>query len=309
MKHIIDVIYHKAMNNAYSLQTWPGHFMAKRTETEIILGSLDFQSIKRGIGLEIGCGNAFQSVLIANFADKLVAADLFAQDGHSHTVGINKAKKLIDALDSRNVTLVSCSSTALPFCDNYFDFVFSSSSLEHVQNKALALREMKRVLKPGGDLILIVPTHMPSIYAFPHVFLYFLARGIKLVFGCKQSLLESSPKKEEDAGQQCSLWKRFRKNHPSFPLPEPHGSYRNISEELLQQLPFNWKRLIRCNGFMVKDSIAICLFPWLLLEPFSTIIAAKIFVLTKGINIRLAALNGAKYLSYLVCITARKVVG
>src|SRR3954463_13199512 len=38
-----------------------------------------------------------------------------------------------------------------------YDFVLSSHSLEHVANPVKALLEWKRVLKPGGILILILP--------------------------------------------------------------------------------------------------------------------------------------------------------
>lgn len=39
---------------------------------------------------------------------------------------------------------------ALPFPDNTFDLVYSQAVLEHVTDPALAIREMVRVLKPGG---------------------------------------------------------------------------------------------------------------------------------------------------------------
>jgi SAM-dependent methyltransferase len=38
-----------------------------------------------------------------------------------------------------------------------FDVVFSNHSLEHVLHPILALKEMRRVLKPGGKLILVLP--------------------------------------------------------------------------------------------------------------------------------------------------------
>jgi SAM-dependent methyltransferase len=41
--------------------------------------------------------------------------------------------------------------------DNAFDVVFSNHSLEHVPNPILALKEMRRVLKPGGKLLLVLP--------------------------------------------------------------------------------------------------------------------------------------------------------
>jgi len=42
----------------------------------------------------------------------------------------------------------------LPFRDNTFDEVFSGNIFEHLKNPNLVLREMSRVLKPGGRVVL-----------------------------------------------------------------------------------------------------------------------------------------------------------
>lgn len=47
--------------------------------------------------------------------------------------------------------------TALPFEDNVFDLVICSHVLEHVQDDAKAMRELRRVMRPGALGALIVP--------------------------------------------------------------------------------------------------------------------------------------------------------
>ena len=47
--------------------------------------------------------------------------------------------------------------TQIPFDDNSFDVIFCSHVLEHVADNALAMRELFRVLKPGGWAFLQVP--------------------------------------------------------------------------------------------------------------------------------------------------------
>ena len=297
----LDLIYQEALTKASFAQTWPGHFLVKKIETEIILKYFNQKKIKKGLGLEIGCGNAFQSALIASFANKFVATDLFTNDDSTHTVGMAKAKKLIDILGRKNISLVSCSSLALPFPDNHFDFVFSSSALEHMDDKNLALKEIKRVLKPGGYSMVVVPTHIPSLYAFIHIYMYCLARIWKIFL---KSDRQSNGIKQQN--NKLSTLGRFRKNHPSFPMPEPHGSYRNIFHEFCSQLPFNWERIFKNNGFTVKRSFGICLFPWLLVEPFSTMVAANIYSSTKNLNIKLLPIRALKYISYLIGIISVK---
>lgn len=55
----------------------------------------------------------------------------------------------------RDILLIDL--TALPFEDRSFDFVMANHVLEHIPDENKALREIIRVLKPGGKAILQVP--------------------------------------------------------------------------------------------------------------------------------------------------------
>ncbi len=46
---------------------------------------------------------------------------------------------------------------AMPFADDSFDLVLATDVIEHVDDDARALREIARVLRPGGTLLLTVP--------------------------------------------------------------------------------------------------------------------------------------------------------
>jgi ubiquinone/menaquinone biosynthesis C-methylase UbiE len=58
----------------------------------------------------------------------------------------------------------------LPYDDNFFDFVYSSQVLEHVRYPDALLKDVFRVLKPGGYLAgsvaYLIPYHSLSIYNF-----------------------------------------------------------------------------------------------------------------------------------------------
>jgi SAM-dependent methyltransferase len=47
--------------------------------------------------------------------------------------------------------------TAMPFGDNTFDFVICSHVLEHIPDDRKAMQQILRVLKPGGEALLMVP--------------------------------------------------------------------------------------------------------------------------------------------------------
>ena len=63
---------------------------------------------------------------------------------------------------------VVCDAEKLPFPDNHFDVVTVAFGLRNMTHKDLALAEMKRVLKPGGKLLVLefskVPRPMEKAY-------------------------------------------------------------------------------------------------------------------------------------------------
>jgi SAM-dependent methyltransferase len=64
-----------------------------------------------------------------------------------------------------DVPLIQASATALPFQDESFDAVTSLNVLEHLQDDVSAMREVRRVLRPGGTTVLVVPAN-PRLYDY-----------------------------------------------------------------------------------------------------------------------------------------------
>lgn len=68
---------------------------------------------------------------------------------------------IADILQGENVTHVMPTPYTLPVDDNFYDLIVSGQTLEHVKNPFRLVREMKRVLKPNGYMILIAPSSGP----------------------------------------------------------------------------------------------------------------------------------------------------
>ena len=49
---------------------------------------------------------------------------------------------------------------ALPFEDNFFDFVVCGDGIEHVESPFLTIREFARILRPGGVVLISTPNYL-----------------------------------------------------------------------------------------------------------------------------------------------------
>jgi SAM-dependent methyltransferase len=77
-----------------------------------------------------------------------------------HVFGIEiEAPRAREALRRTKGVLQSVGET-LPFADATFDVVFSHEVLEHVADDVLCAREMVRVTRPGGRIVIFVPNRL-----------------------------------------------------------------------------------------------------------------------------------------------------
>ena len=100
-----------------------------------------------GTVLDAGCGGGGMPLSFAEEARQVVGIDLaprFRDAGH----------RLASERGIRNLHFTQADGQALPFPDAAFDMVLSHAVIEHVADAALYLRELARVLKPGGFMYL-----------------------------------------------------------------------------------------------------------------------------------------------------------
>jgi len=82
--------------------------------------------------------------------------------------------------DARS-SFVATNAEDLPFVDNYFDRVVLTCLLHHLSNPLTCLREVKRVVKPGGHISILVPAD-PGFFYRALRFLTSVRRAKKLGF-------------------------------------------------------------------------------------------------------------------------------
>jgi len=92
-----------------------------------------------GVLMDFGCGTKPYRSLFT--VEKYIGVD-FENPGHSHQ------NEQID---------VYYDGAHLPFENNYFDSVFSSEVFEHIFNLEEILKEINRVMKPGGKMLITCP--------------------------------------------------------------------------------------------------------------------------------------------------------
>jgi len=109
--------------------------------------------------IDLGAGQMqYTSELAKKSADGIVAVDL---DPPAGSVGLVKC----------GINIVRADATSLPFKDHRVDCILMSSLLQMVSEPLELLRECKRILGPGGHMVLSVPNQYQYIPLFTKSFI------------------------------------------------------------------------------------------------------------------------------------------
>jgi ubiquinone/menaquinone biosynthesis C-methylase UbiE len=96
----------------------------------------------KGKVLDVGCG-------LGEFLEE-----------YPNSSGIDINRYCVDYCKEKGLDVKFGSATKIPYKNKSFDGIFCLCVLEHLKRPELAIKEMYRVLKPKGKLVLIVPTEL-----------------------------------------------------------------------------------------------------------------------------------------------------
>lgn len=112
--------------------------------------------------LEAGCGVGAQTKIIAdkNPNSTFISVDISEKS-------LQQARESIQKIGLNNVEFLQADLFALPFPKHHFNHIFVCFVLEHVSKPEQMLKELKRVLRPGGTITLVEGDH-GSTFFHPH---------------------------------------------------------------------------------------------------------------------------------------------
>lgn len=111
--------------------------------------------------LDVGCGTGLFTSPLALW-------------GFSNLYGVDGSREIVDLAISRGfkeVNIISdLSSSCLPYDSDFFDVIICKDVLEHLIDPLYAVREITRVLRSDGILLVHVPNHFPLVGRFKFLF-------------------------------------------------------------------------------------------------------------------------------------------
>ena len=122
------------------------HLIAYKEAAKLISGTV----------LEVGSGEGYGIMELAPKVDHYIAVDKYNTEISDELKAVN------------NITFIQMEVPPLKEIeDNSVDFVVTFQVIEHIQDDKMFLREIYRVLKPGGKVILTTPNSVMSLTRNP----------------------------------------------------------------------------------------------------------------------------------------------
>jgi ubiquinone/menaquinone biosynthesis C-methylase UbiE len=113
--------------------------------------------------LDLGCGFGRHAFEAARRGAEVVALDAGQDEVEGVLAMFNAMEFEGELVKDAPATAVQGDALHLPFADGSFDRVICSEVLEHIPDDLGAMRELTRVLRPGGTMAVTVPRFGPEL--------------------------------------------------------------------------------------------------------------------------------------------------
>jgi ubiquinone/menaquinone biosynthesis C-methylase UbiE len=185
--------------------------------------------------LEFGAGTGEQAKILANHGFEVFAIDLASSSYSDHRV----------------FPVVDYDGARLPLDDHSVDVIFSSNVLEHVENLPAVLNEFRRILKPGGFGIHVMPTPSWRFWTF--------VAGIPTAAVATWRTARHLITPPGNASRS-QAFKQNARQIAGAVLPIGHGVSKEGISELWTFSPRAWKKRFGKNGHVVVEDAPMRLF-------------------------------------------------
>lgn len=126
-------------------EKFASYHMSKAEYTDYLIRSIQAKGNEHA--LEVAAGTCICGRAVAPYVKDITCLDLTE-------AMLEQGKKLAKQEGIQNISFVSGNAECLPFEDETFDLVITRLSLHHFVEPEKPFREMQRVLKKGGKLVI-----------------------------------------------------------------------------------------------------------------------------------------------------------
>jgi SAM-dependent methyltransferase len=178
--------------------------------------------------LDVGCGTGYAMVKA-----RALGFDVTGLEPSKGTSGVRFG-------GDESLRITAGVAEAMPFDTHEFDVVYSSHALEHFEDRGRGLSEIRRVLRPGGVAVVVVPTGTLAL----------LSSLSQLVFTTHLRVGRFLLRNRSVDGLRQIL------------LPPAHGGHvLSTWHETVDFSVSNWRRRIE-RYFRIEQMVLPYLFPW-----------------------------------------------
>lgn len=114
--------------------------------------------VKNKISTDIGCADGYGTQYLANYAKTITGVDY-----SEVTIADARQKNK----DKTNLNFISGKVPPIPLPDESMDIITAFQFIEHIHERAAFIKDVKRVLKPGGMFLCTTPNNKMSIARNP----------------------------------------------------------------------------------------------------------------------------------------------